>query len=365
MTSRICLVMTLLLGGMAGVWAADLPAWDFEQGVQGWLSLDKQAELVQEQDGGHVHEGAASLRFSFGARAAQPGELPGIMGVPVQGLTGARCLHLAVQTSVAGPVVLALRETDESNYLLFAYLTADAWHVLDFPLTEFRLDEHSQDENGRLDPEQVNFIGLADPGVFPAQGNLPFFYARPNQRTLWVDEVELLEGEPDRLATPAAAGTVMLEDCDSDPGYFMIFGGRDLRAAACDDPAVRGKSLRLDYTLPQGTLLAALRQVAAGALAGARGITFSVRSGAALPLLVLVEEEDRSRYQKVIELAPGRWQSPVITWADMTLSDDSRDPDEGIQAETIRSLAFVDASAAVGQKETANTLWLDEITTAP
>jgi len=368
MTYRICLVLTLLPVA-ALVAAADLPQWSFEQGTAGWASLDKQAELAPEQAAGHVYEGAGSLRFSFQARAAAAGELPGAVGAQLPGVVGAKCLHLALQTSVAGPVVIALRETDESNYMVFTHLSTDEWHVLDLPLAQFRLDEHGQDENGQLDARQINGLVIADPGVFLSQavatGSFPFFYNRPSQRTLWVDEVEFLAGWPNRLAEPQLPGTVMIEDCDSDPAYFMVFGGRDLRASSCPDPAVRGKSLRLDYTLPANTLLAAMCQTAAGALTGARGITFSVRSGAALPLLVLIEEEDRSRYQKVIELEAGHWQAPVITWADMTLTDDSQDPDAGLQPETIRSIGFVDASALVGQKETANTLWLDEITTAP
>lgn len=368
MATRISLSLVLWLAALTAS-AAGLPQWDFEAGVQGWASLDKQAELAPETAGGHVHEGAGSLRFSFPARGAAPGELPGALGVQLQGLTEAKCLHLALQTSVAGPCAIALREADESNYMVFTYLTADEWHVLDLPLGEFRLDEHGQDENGRLDPEQVNGLLIADPGVFLSQavasGKFPFFYTRPSQRTLWLDEVEFMDGCPDRLTAPQVPGSAMIEDCDGDTAYFMVFGGRDLKVSSCPDPAVRGNSLRLDYTLPASSLLAALCQTAAGALTGARGITFAVRSGAALPLLVLIEEDDRSRYQKLVEVEPGRWQTPVITWADVTLADDSQDPDAGLQPETIRSIGFVDASALIGQKETANTLWLDDLTTAP
>jgi hypothetical protein len=369
MTYRICVVLTLLLATALVARAAELPEWDFEQDTKGWMSVDKQAELTQERDAGHVYEGAASLRFSFQARAAAPEELPGALAAGVEGLTGAKCLHLAIQSSVAGPCVIALRETDESNYMIFTQLNADEWHVLDLPLAQFRLDENSQDENGQLDPGQISGLVIADPGVFLAQavakGGFPFFYIRPSERTIWLDEVEFLEGCPNRLAESQLPGTVMIEDCDSDPAYFMVFGGRDLKVSSCPDPAVRGKSLRLDYTLPASSLLAAVCQTAAGALAGAKGITFSARSGAALPLLVMIEEEDRSRYQKLVQLEPGHWQAPVITWADMTLMDDSQDPDVGLQPESIRSIAFVDASAVLGQKETANTLWLDEITTSP
>lgn len=369
MIYRISLLLALLLTATCAARAADLPQWNFEQDIQGWTSLDKQAELAQEKAPGHVYEGAASLRFSFQARGAAEGELPGAVGAELQGLVGAKSLHLALKASVAGPCVIALREADESNYMLFTHLSADEWHVLDLPIAAFRLDEHSVDENGQLDPGQISRLVIADPGVFlsqaVAQGGFPFFYVRPSQRTFWLDEVQFMEGHPNRLAEPQLPGTTMLEDCDSDPAYFMVFGGRDLKVSSCADPAARGKSLRLDYTLPEKTLLAALCQTAAGALAGARGITFSVRSGAPLPLLVMVEEEDRSRYQKVVEVEAGRWQTPVITWGDMTLSDDSQDPDVGLQPETIRSIAFVDISAIIGQKETANTLWLDEVTTAP
>jgi len=363
MAHRLCLVLTILLAP-ALVASADLPKWDFEQGVQGWVTLDKQAQLTQCKNAAHVQEGVASLQFSFTAHPAVEGEMPALMAVPLQGLPGAKCLHVAIQTSVAGPCIFVLQEQDESNYMNFTYLTANDWHELDLPLADFRLDEKSTDENGKLDVEQIKMLGIADPGVFLEKSGMPFYYVRPPQRDLWVDNVEALDNCPE-LAQPQQPGAKMIEDCDSDPAYFMVLGGKDLKASICDDPAARGKSLRLDYTLPEKTLLAVARQVAAGTLAGARGITFSIRSANAMPVLVLVEEENRARYQKVVEVPAGRWLSPVITWGDMTLTDDTRDATPGIQPETIRSIAFADITALIGQKETADTLWLDEITTAP
>ena len=37
------------------------------------------------------------------------------------------------------------------------------------------------------------------------------------------------------------------------------------------------------------------------------------------------------------------------------------DPDGGLQPEQVRSVQFVDATALADAKETANTLWLDEV----
>lgn len=363
MSIRICLIITVLLATAA--MAADLPSWNFEDGVQGWVTLDKQAQLEQCKDAAHVRQGAASLHFGIKSHPAGQDEMPGLMALPLQGgLVGAKCLHVALQSSVAGPVIFVLQEQDESNYMTFGYLSANDWHDLDLPLADFRLDEKSTDENGKLDPEQIKMFGIADPGVFLEQSGMPFYYVRPAQRDFWLDDVEAQANCPE-LGTPQQAGTKMIEDCDSDVGYFMVLGGKDLKASICADPAVHDSSLRLDYTLPEKTLLAVARQFAAGTLAGARGISFSIRSANAMPVLVMVEEENRARYEKIVEVPAGQWLSPVITWGDMTLSGDSRDATPGIQPETIRSIAFADVTALIGQKETADTLWLDEITTAP
>lgn len=361
--------LAAVVGFAAVAFAADLPQWDFEQDAGGWLTMDKQASLTLTTEPAHVQQGKGALQFSFKAHPAEGDDIPGVLLVPVPGLAGGACLHLAIQTSVSGPVFFVLRETDESNYMLFEYVTAGDWHVLDLPLASFRLDENSKDENAKLDPEQIGGIGIADPGHFlaqaVAQANVPFFYERPAARDLWLDDVKVLAECPKRLSAAQMPGTTMIEDCDSDSAYFMVFGGRNLKVATCSDPAVRGNSLRLDYELPSQTIVAAMVQLPLGALQGARGLSFSVRVGAACPLLVTVEEEDRSRYQKLIDLNAGHWETPILTWADMTLAEDSQDPDEGLQPEQIRNIGFIDAATVVGQKETANTLWLDEITTAP
>ncbi len=363
--------MSVFMGlwlGISLAWA-QLPAWDFETGVQGWISLDKEAQLTVENAAEHVFQGAGSLRFSFAARPVAPNELPGIVAVPVAGLSGAACLHLAIKSSVAGPVVLGFRERDESNYMLFSYLSADTWHVLDLPLAQFRLDENSQDENGHLDPEQIMALAIADVGYFlaeaMAQGKLPFHYERPSQRVLWLDEVRLLSHIPQRLSAPPRAEAKMLEDCDADTAYFMCLGGRSLRLSSVAEPAVRGQALRLDYELPDKTLLALGLQLPAGVLQGFKGLSFAVRSSTPRQLLVLLEEEDRSRYVKLLEIAPGDFATFEVFWTEATLSEDTRDPDEGLQPESIRTIIFADATSLIQQKDTATTLWLDEIMAVP
>jgi hypothetical protein len=282
---------------------------------------------------------------------------------------GAAALHLALQTSVSGPFFLVLRENDESTYMYMGHLQAEEWHVLDVPLAEFRLDEHSPDENGMLDLGQVEHLGVADPTYWLSQANkagtAPFFFVPADRRDLWIDEVQFLPQVPPRLSVPQLPGTVMLEDCDSDTAYFTIMGGRNLRVSSCPDPAIRGKSLRLDYELPLRTILAVARPLAAGALKSATGLSFAVRSGATCTLVVGVEEEDRSRYNKVIQLEPTQWQTPIVRWSEMTLSDDSKDEDEGLQPEKIRNIMIADITPILTGQETGNTLWLDEITTAP
>jgi hypothetical protein len=367
MTRSIILLLTLALP--LTLHAAGLPQWTFEQGLEGWISLDRQATLTRSTDPAHVHTGQGSLQFSFPAHGQEPGEIPGALAANVTSLDGAEAVHLAIQTSVAGPVVIALLEQDDSNYMLFSYLTANDWHVLDLPIAAFQLDENSTDENDVLDTDQVVSLAFADPGHWlseaVARGGFPFFYERPSRRDFWLDDIRLLADVPPRLAVPQLPGTVMLEDCDSDTAYFTILGGRNLQVMACPDPAVRGQSLRLDYELPEKTLLAVVRPLPRGTLQGARGLSFSVRSGAKTVLLVSVEEHDRSRYNTVVEVAPTTWQTPIVLWSALRLADDSHDEDEGLQPEKIWSVMFADVTALLANKETANTLWLDEITTAP
>ena len=340
--------------------------WDFESDTGGWVTADKQGQVSLCKDPAHVHSGNSSLQFSFSPRVGK-GDMPGTLFVGSDA-RGAQALHFAIESCTGGPLIALLREKDESTYVYMIYLPENQWQVLDLPLGGFHLEDSSQDENGKLDPEQVAGIGFIDPSQWFLQsmqtGNFPFFFSAPNRRDIWLDDVQLMGEPPQRLAEangPGGAAAVMIEDCDDGPGYWMVLGGRNLKVRRDGDQAADGSSLRLDYELPARTLIAAARQVAVGALTGARSLCFSARSGADIKLLVSVEKTNKARYSALVNVPAGKWQQYTVALRELKLDDNLHDPDGGLQPEQVRSVQFVDATALADAKETANTLWLDEV----
>lgn len=365
------LLLTLLSAGWAQ--GEGLPRFGFETGTEGWLLLDQQATMKISRDPGRVLAGEASLQLSFVPRLkdpARPEDHPGAIGAPLSSLGGAQVVRLGLYSLSAGPLVVILREQNEAVYTYLCHLQADRWHLLELPLADFVLSEDSRDDNGRLDADQIVGLGLLDMTAglmdLATKGSFPFYMTMVSRRDLWVDEVEFLARPPRTMqpAQPAPEGqrVVVLDDCDGEPARFGVLGGRDLRVAAVDEPALAGQALRLDYRLPEQTALALIRFLPAGLLAGAQQLSLAVRSSTDINLIVAVEEEDKSRYSTAVEIKAGEWRRVTVPCADLVLDENSRDDEAGLQVESIRSLHLLDVTAMITGKETATSLWLDDLT---
>lgn len=365
---RFGIIAMVLVAGSALAQQA-VKSWEFENDTQGWMSGDKQASLIWCQEAAHVSAGVGSLQFSFTPRVGVDGDLPGAMFVGTEGGIGAaQCLHFAMQSSSGGPMMVMLREQDESTYVYMFYLPADQWQVLDLPLADFYLEDSSTDEDGKLTLSQVAGFGFVDPVQWFLQATqdgkaFPFFFTAPSRRDLWLDEVQFLTEAPaiKQAQGPGGIDALMIEDCDSDVGYWGILGGKNLRVSCDNAQKVEGNSLRLDYDLPAKTTLAAVRQVALGSLAPLKSLIFSVRAGAECKLAVSVEENDKSRYSAIVDVPAGKWEQFVVPLRLFKLEDGSQDPDAGLQTEKIRSVQFLDLNSLLAGKDTANSLWLDEV----
>ncbi|MEI6500733.1 MAG: hypothetical protein WCP21_06860 [Armatimonadota bacterium] len=369
---RAILLTVVLLPLAMGVVAAEpraVKSWDFEGDTGHWMTGDKQAQVLQCKDAAHVNGGAASLQFSFTPRPMGGADMPGTLFAPTEGgLPGGKALHFAMESSVGGPLLALLREADDSTYVYLFYVPADSWQVLDLPFADFHLEDSSKDENGRLDPDQIAGLGFIDPMGWFLQAsqqnpNFPFFVAAPARRDLWVDDVQIMDEAVALKAAQAPGGAVavMIEDCDSDPGYWAVLGGKNLKVKADADQAAAGSSLRLDYELPAKTVVAVARQVAIGSLAAVTSLVFSARSGADCKLAVSVEKSNKARYSTLVDLTAGTWRQLTVPLRDMKLDDDSKDPDGALRPEQVRSVQFADFSAALAGTDRANTLWLDEV----
>ena len=70
MSLNMLRLLTPLVLATAVGWSAPetVEAWSFEEGLEGWTTLDKQAELSRCTDAAHVYQGQGSLQLSFEQR---------------------------------------------------------------------------------------------------------------------------------------------------------------------------------------------------------------------------------------------------------------------------------------------------------
>lgn len=130
--------------------------------------------------------GKQSLRFAYPRREKKAHGI--LRNVEKNDLSKVIALDLFLKTSHDGTWVVSLEEKDGSRYQKMVELkSADGWKSFSFPLSEFTLADDSQDDNGKLDPDQIKQIGIADLSSLLGGGEA-------EEVRLSVDQVQFLLG---------------------------------------------------------------------------------------------------------------------------------------------------------------------------
>jgi len=150
----------------------------FERAPLEWFVLAGKG-VEAEYDAQFKADGDFSLRLQYDLPAGKVfGAMTPLSGVPLQ---GAKSLSLAVMSETATTLLIELKESDESKYQTTVPVQAgDKFQIINLSLDQFRLDDNSKDENGRLDPEQIKEMTVADISVMT--GN------PVSTNTLWLDD---------------------------------------------------------------------------------------------------------------------------------------------------------------------------------
>ena len=105
--------------------------------------------------------GKQSLRMTYTRQAAKiQGLMRNLEKVDLKKATG---LEIPLRTSHDGTFMVSIQEKDGSRYQQMVELkAADGWKKLSLAFTALKLADDSQDENGKLDADQIKEISLAD-----------------------------------------------------------------------------------------------------------------------------------------------------------------------------------------------------------
>ncbi|MFQ5811285.1 MAG: hypothetical protein ACE5JM_16835 [Armatimonadota bacterium] len=355
-----------------------LPCWpqestrqEFEVDLGGWqvfeLRFDgapaqPRATLDITDEPANVKTGIGALRFAY---EAEKGAIrAAVLGEPA--LAGMRSLRFWIKSSAATPVLVQLRERDESEYAIAALLPAGKWQRVAVNLADLWLDENSADENGRLDTDQVATIALADVAPFlamladAAPELAGLFPVELGLRELVIDDFELSPETVPQLhpTRQTADGTELtIDSFDSGMVMWLPFGGA---TAEVVQQAPGESYLRLHHEAkPFAGLMTPL--VLGLPLDGLQRISLRVKCAVDCVLAVSLEERDDSRYSAAMVAKGGeQWQTLSVALQQFKLDDDSKDENARLDLDALKNLTLADVSGMVSLTG-PRTLLVDDI----
>jgi hypothetical protein len=124
--------------------------------------------------------GRQSLKFSYPRKGKKIHGL--IRNLEKVDLSKAASLELALKTSHDGTFIVTIEEKDGSRYNKKVDLLLGDWKSFSWKLSDFTLAEDSQDENGKLDADQIKQVSIADVTNLVGGGEA-------DETHLWVDQV--------------------------------------------------------------------------------------------------------------------------------------------------------------------------------
>jgi len=336
------------------------------------LTLDAGDSLKITSEPENVTEGKGALEYHYQVVGNGPMALMGSLSLR---LNDPRSLSVWMKTSEPSMIALNLSERDGSSYMAPVFTSGGAWQLVKLGLTDFSLDEHSKDENGQLDGNQVGSIGFIDAAaMFGGLGA-----EAGATRTLWLDELLANDQDPParQVSKDGAGGKlVYIDDFEQGaPAWIGLtlsgFAGggqpkitmdKGTTISLTDKEAAAGKgALQCGYFAPEASLFALLHFWGNVPLTGATELRFSLKSKFDAKLMVTVEERDGSGYNLQLDASGGeKWQQHQLRLADFTLADDKVDENGKLDPDQLKQVTLIDMSGAVGEPG-QNVLWLDEV----
>ncbi|MBM3475074.1 MAG: hypothetical protein FJX75_17570 [Armatimonadetes bacterium] len=322
--------------------ATQLPAnarFDFETPQQAavWSALDPEAVIDLAIDEGVARRGRGCLRVSYMARETA---FEQISAQPLD-IEAATTLSFWVKADLPTNLSFGVVERGGAFYQQFAWLTANEWTHLCVPLTSLILSQDTQDASGKLEPERIAEIRLADlanlPGVLgDALGR------KAGVHRLCLDDVAISDGP----APAVGAQGLVAEDFERDPIYVLAIGDALLARVP------EGEGQALGVLCEERTQRWVGFVMAVGQLDLEAATTLSLRLKASQPMVLSVqlEEWDNSKYSHRVGLDPvDGWVQKTIPLDSLLLETDSDDENGRLDREQIRVLVVTADMSRVQQ----------------
>lgn len=316
------------------------PRFDFEAEPvpANWQAADAEAALAITHDPANVATGKGALEITYSW-----GERQGVMQVFAArnlAVPAGTVLSFRIKTSEQTSVSFAAREQDGSMYQGFLAQPPGVWSLVQAVLSELQLMDNSQDENGKLDVDQIEELSIQDLANLGGELERALGWKTGEQK-LWLDDVMIDDRQiPGRVVTQNA--TVVLDGFDTDAIFALPVRGATLEKAPGAPGTIGNKSLRVAYRLGGGRYVGFVAGIETADLAGMQSLSLRLKSEAAARVVVVLEERDGSKYETALRPAgDNQWQEVSLPLELMMLADDTTDENGQLDVGQLRVLIIV------------------------
>ncbi len=343
----------------------------FEDGEEGWIPFGTEAEVGTTHEQANVKTGQGALALHYVVRSGQYGSavLP-VEGGSFANMTG---LRFWLKTDVATTVAVALTEKQPGGgiYAAWFWSPKDTWQKVQFEPSDFVLNEGPDfpaDPDGRLDPDRIQAVGIVDLGpAFQSLGTSATYLAvdkLSGPHTLYVDDFELLTGEPNHEAKP---GRVIVGRLDRGFLTWLTLGGATLSLSQSGNPLDK-PALEVKYEQTPGRYVLISHGLASADLSRTDRLSFDIASATEATIKFYIEERSTGnaqgpRYEFQVEVPANRQVVHKTIRFDEFAFDKNGPADENghLDADRLKALYLIDLTTPPAGVSRPNTLWISEL----
>ncbi len=341
----------------------------FAKDADGWMAFGDGATVKRVAgEGGDTDTRKGALQFDYKLAKGNISAL--FLQVNPDEIARAQSFKFSVKAAQSTAMVAAVQEEGGGRYLAFFQVPANKWQPVTLGISDFTLSEGKddpKDDNGKLDVNKIQNVGLTDLGMILVQGDegvAKLFGVSPGARSFQIGPFSVTS---DTL--PGASFLSKSEprlDTFQHPqiGWIVIGGAEVTRSSG---GPLSGSGLKATYKQETGKVVGLARMFPRGFLVGRDGITFRVASEKSALLIVQIEEQDGGKYNIPLTL-DGKKADGTLTdreiklaWSEFKPADDSRDPNNKLDLDRVHQILFLDVAGLVNGTGNTNTLYIGGI----
>jgi len=313
-------------------------SFDFETEELGpyWFNTAQDGAMTITREAANIREGQGALEFTY---TPSEGAFALIGATPIKPEAQPKSLKFSFKTDEVSAILYGVNEQDGSSYQGYCYSPGGAWEDVLVDLGELMLSQDTEDENGHLDPDQINTVIVADLCNLPGELGRALGIKRGTQH-MWLDNVKLTVQPAPKRSSQAADGTTVVDDFTANLVSALPVGAPEMTIVPGARPGDR--ALKVGYRLGGHRWVGFVRGVSYLDLSHSNEFCLSLIAAQEARLVAVLEERDGSKYETNVALDPADgWHVVALPIADFTLDPKTQDENAQLDPDQIRVVILV------------------------